>query len=101
MPMTPEQAKEWAFKNSKFLALGDGESFTAKLKDSKPVTSRFDAEKEIIRYTFEFPDGTTKWWENGSGANLEILSGLYNKVVTITRNGEGNATKYEIAQELD
>ena len=101
MPITPEQAKAWAFKNSKFLALGDGESFKAKLKDSKAVTSRFDAEKEIIRYTFEFPDGVVKYWENGSGKNLEILSGLYGHTVEITRSGEGNSTKYEIMEVLD
>lgn len=98
MPITPEQAKDWAFKNSKFLSLSDGESFTAKLKDSKAITSRFDPEKEVIRYTFELEDGVTKYWENGSGANLEILSGLYNKTVQITRSGEGNQTKYEIMQ---
>lgn len=96
MPITPEQAKDWSFKNSKFLSIGDGESFEAKLKDSKAVTSRFDAEKETIRYTFVFPDGTEKYWENGSGTNLEILSTLYGQVVEISRTGTGNATKYEI-----
>lgn len=100
MPISQEEAKAWSFRNSKFLALRDGESFKAKLKDSKAVTSRFDAEKEVIRYTFEFPDGTTKFWENGSGANLEILSALYNKVVEITRSGTGNATKYEIMENV-
>lgn len=100
MPITPEQAKAWAFKNSKFVSLADGESFTAKLRDSKPVTSRFDADKEIIRYTFEFPEGIIKYWENASGGNLEILSGLYNQEVRISRQGVGNATKYTIEQML-
>ena len=101
MPISPEQAKECSFKNSKFFGLVDGDSFTAILKDSKIVASHFDAEKESIRYTFEFPDGTVKWWENGSGANLEILSQLYGIKVTITRDGIGNSTRYEIMEVID
>mgnify|MGYP001579347439 CR=1 FL=1 len=96
MPMTPEQAKQWAFKNSKFLSLNDGDSFTAKLKDTKPIPSRFDAEKEVIRYTFEMEDGTVKYWENGSGKTLEQMSEYVGMIVQVIRNGEGNQTKYEV-----
>ena len=95
MPMTTDQAKEWSRKNSKFLKLEDGESFTAKLKDIKPVTSRFDAEKEVIRYTFELEDTSVKYWENANGKLLEQLTELVGKKLQIFRSGEGNNTKYE------
>ena len=93
--MTPEQASAWRAKNSKFLKLEDGESFTAKLKDMKAITSHFDSEKEVIHYTFELPDGSVKFFDNGSGALCEQLSGLVGKTLQIFRKGEGNNTKYE------
>lgn len=96
MPMTPEQAKEWGRKNSRFLKLEDGENFIAKLKDMKPIPNRFDIEKEVIRYTFEFEDGTVKSWENGNAKVLEQMTELVGKKVQVLRNGEGNKTKYEV-----
>jgi hypothetical protein len=96
MPMTPEQAKEWAFKNSKYFKLKDGESFTARLKDMKPITSRFNPEKEVIRYTFELPDGSIKFFENGSGVLLAQMTSLVGKDIQVTREGEKTETKYEV-----
>lgn len=101
MGMTPEQAKEWSVKNSKFVRLDDGESFTGILKDMKPIPSKFDPEKEVIHYTFSLPDGSVKYWDNGSGATCEALSALIGKKVTLTRMGEGTQTKYEVMEELD
>ena len=83
------------------MKLADGESFTAVLKDMKPIPSSFDPEKEVIHYTFQLPDGSVKYWDNGSGATCEIMSLLVGSKVTITRNGEGNQTKYEVVEELD
>ena len=89
--------KDWAFKNSTFLKLGDGESFTGTLQSAKPVTSRFDREKEVMQYQFELEDGSEKLWENGSTRVCEELSDLIGEILKITRRGEGNETKYEIS----
>ena len=101
MPMTPEQAREWNVKNSKFVKLDDGESFTGVLKDMKNIPSKFDPEKEVIHYTFELSDGSLKYWDNGSGRTCEEMAALMKRKVTITRMGEGNQTKYEVAEQLD
>ena len=93
--MTAEQAKEWNRKNSKFYKLYDGESFTAKLKDMKAIPSKFDPEKEVIRYTFEEQDGSNKYWENSNGKLLEQMTALIGKVIQVVRSGEGPQTKYE------
>ena len=96
--MTPEQAREWNVKNSKFVKLDDGESFTGVLKDMKAVPSHFDPEKEVIHYTFTLPDGTVKYWDNASGATCEAMAACIGKQVQITRNGEGPQTKYEVME---
>jgi hypothetical protein len=96
--MTPEQAHEWNQKNSKFVKLGDGESFEAVLKDMKPVPSKFDPEKETIHYTFVMDDGSVKYFDNASGGLCESLAGLVGKKVKLTRHGTDTQTKYEVEE---
>ena len=95
--LTSEEMKDWAYKNSAYVKLEDGESFVGTLLGAKPITSRFDSEKEIMQYRFELEDGVEKMWENGSTRVCEELSALIGDVVKITRRGEGNQTKYEIS----
>ena len=97
MAMSPEQVREWAKKNSKFIKLADGDSFKGKLKDFKAIPDHFNPDKEVIRYTFEMEDGQLKYWDNGRASVVEAMAGFVGKLVEVWRRGEGkNDTSYEV-----
>lgn len=95
--MRSEEMKKWAEKNQKFIKLSDGQVFVGWLKEAKPTISRFDPEKEVIRYTFTDADGNEKFFENGSPRLCEELSEYVGGgKVTIFREGDGPKTRYVV-----
>lgn len=89
-----EEMKAWAFKNKKYISLSDGQSINLLVKNAKPVESKFDPEKEVMRFYCELEDGSVKCFENGSSRLVEILADYLGKWVNLRREGEGNDTKY-------
>ena len=94
--MTPEQMKELAVKNSKYIKLEDGGSITAKLIECKAVPQQRDPEKETYRYTLEMEDGSKKLFESTSNGLLRKMADVMGKKIQIMREGEGPETRYEI-----
>jgi len=96
--MDPDQMREWAFKNKKYVMLKDGDQLVVKFVECKSVENKFDSEKESMRYSFQFEDGSIKFFENGSPALAEKMAELVGKTIKLTRHGEGNKTKYDVEE---
>ena len=92
--MTPEQMKDTAAKQSKYVKLEDGETITLVLVECKAVPQQRDPEKETYRYTLKYPDGSVKCLESASTGFLRKMADFVGKTVTITREGEGPETRY-------
>lgn len=85
--------------NSKFLKLGNGESFEGVYKGYKVGPSKFDPEKETCVYKFscEGEDEKFVYFQTASVAVAKIFSQYKGgEKVKITRQGEGTNTKYKI-----
>lgn len=96
MTMTPDEMKQLAMKNSKFVRVEDGGSIVAKLLECKAVPSQRDPEKETYRYTFEFEDGSKKFFESTSNSLLRRMADVMGKKIQLMREGEGPETRYEV-----
>lgn len=96
MSMTPEQMKETAVKNSKFIKIADGESYTGILKECKAVPQQRDPEKETYRYSLLGEDGAVKFLESTSNGLLRKMADVMGKKIQIVRDGEGPETRYEV-----
>ena|SRR3990167_8628917 len=85
-------------KNSKFLKLGEGESFEGIYEAHKTSPSTFDPEKETVVYTLRYMDGHKIFWQTSSVKVARFISKLDpgNKL-KIKRIGTGTNTKYEIS----
>jgi hypothetical protein len=94
--MTPDEMRELAFKNSKYVKIEDGGSVTAKLVECKAVPQQRDPDKETYRYTLEFEDGSKKFLESTSNGLLRKMAEVMGKKIQITREGEGPETRYEV-----
>ena len=94
--MTPEEMKNMAVKNSKFVKLADGDSIIVKLIECKSVPQQRDPEKETYRYTLEFQDGSKKFFESTSNGLLRKMADVMGKDIQITRDGEGPDTRYDV-----
>lgn len=95
--------RKWGKDNQRFISLENGQSLTARLKAFKAVTKDvFGEEKEVMKYTFELANGQEKTWENGTAGVANQIADIIEKnpkpVLTITREGEGNKTKYKIVE---
>ena len=95
-PMTPDEMKNLAIKNSKFIKLEDGGNVTAKLISCKAVPQQRDPEKETYRYELEMEDGSHKFLESTSNGLLRKMADVMGKKIQIMREGEGPETRYEI-----
>lgn len=98
-----QSLRKWGKDNQRFISLADGESITARLKSFKPVKKDvFGEEKDVMKYTLELANGLEKTWENGTSNVANQVADLVEKnpkpVITITREGEGNKTKYKIVE---
>lgn len=88
--------KEWADKQSQYVILGDGDSVVAQYVGFQMIENRFDPKKESVRYILLI-DGEEKQFESSSAAVARQFDDLKdNAMVKITREGEGNKTKYTI-----
>ncbi len=88
------ELNKWIKKSSKFLKLADGETITAVFREFKFIQSSFDADKEVVRYTLETPDGE-KLWETGSKSVAQFFDKVEpGQSVKIKRWGSGNDTEY-------
>ena len=87
---------EWADEQSPFIRIADGESVTLEYTGFSTMTSHFDPDKEVIQYKF-LVDGEDKFWETGSQKVARAFDVIEpGMMVTITRDGEGQGTKYTI-----
>lgn len=96
MSLTPEQMKAQAKENSPYIRLADGEKFIGKCIVCEKTKNPQDPNKTLYIYTFDLPNGKTKFFKSSSNVFLDKMSDLMNKQVEITRDGEGTNTKYEI-----
>jgi hypothetical protein len=95
--MTPEQMKETAIKNSKYVKLEDGEtSHPALLMECKAVPQQRDPDKETYRYSLKFEDGSIKYLESTSTGLLRRMADVMGKKIQLTREGSGTDTRYEV-----
>lgn len=89
---------EFVKDNSKFLRLSDGECFEGIYRTFKVVPSTFDPEKETCVYKLEYPDGKVTFFQTSSIVVAKTFSKFKGgETVKITREGEGNKTKYKIS----
>lgn len=95
--MTPEEMRSTAAKNSKFIKIEDGGSYTGKYLSCDAVPQQRDPEKETYRYTFEEQDGSKKFLETTSNGFLRKMAEIARgSMVRIEREGEGPDTRYEV-----
>jgi len=88
--------KEWSKKQSKFVKLDDCESMTLQYDGFDVIPSKFDPEKQSIRYKFSL-NGEKKFWENGtSKVALQFDQIKVGSIVKVTRSGLDKATSYAI-----
>ena len=89
---------EFVKKNSKFLTIEDGDTFTGKYTGFLIVPNQFDPEKESVQYKLEYEDGIKVTWNNGSTRVASMMSKFSaGETVTIKRTGSGTKdTKYTI-----
>lgn len=98
--MDSNQLKNWGKANSPYIKLKDKESVTVTLKSFKPIIKdSFGEEKEFIRYIFQTEDGNTKTFDNGSCRLAEVLADCLGQKIVLTRDGEGQKTRYEVKSE--
>ena len=88
---------DWAKKQSPFVTISEGETVIVKYLGFKMVANRFDTDKETVRYLFELQDGTEKPWENGQVQVAKDFDDVKkNDWIKISREGEGQKTRYSI-----
>jgi len=88
--------EKWAKEQQKYIKLQDGETLELKYLGYKFVQSSFDSEKEIIRYMFVI-DGFEKPFDSGSTILAQDFDQIaINSMVTLSRKGKGNKTKYTV-----
>ena len=67
--------KKWADYNNQFFKLELNQEVEVEYKGFKVIPSRFDPEKETIRYTL-LVDGVVKYWENSSVVIAEVFDSV-------------------------
>ena len=84
-------------ENSKFLKLGDGETFSGTYVSYKVTASKFDPDKETVVYKLKHLEGSEVFFQTASIVVAHTLSAFKGgEAVTITRKGVGSKTSYEI-----
>lgn len=89
--------KDYAKRTSKFVQIGDGESYEGVFEGMKSVVKdSFGEEKEVMRYKL---DGKT--FDSMSGSLARQMDNLLpGNRVKISRTGDGAATKWKV-ENLD
>ncbi len=85
--------------NQKFLKLGDGDTFVGKFLSYSVGINRFDPEKEIVNYKFQYKDDEkTVFWGTGRMDVAMSFSKIKpGTMIKITRTGsDKNNTSYKI-----
>lgn len=103
MTTESDKLRQWGKDNAKWISLESGQTVIARLKRFEAMkTIAFGEEKDVVRYYLELANGQEKTWDQQSAsiANrvAEILDKNPKPVLQITRNGEGNKTRYEIVE---
>lgn len=88
---------QWAKENSRFFKIADGETVTVVFEGYKIGKSSFDPERDVVAYTLKTAEGRKVW--NTSSSNV---AEFFDKVkpsqtVSITRDGIGRNTKYQLS----
>jgi len=89
--------KDWAFKNSTFLKVADGESVTCRLIGYEAFVDHENEDREKIRYTFEV-SGVEKTLESQSVKLAEEMSKVKEgDWIQLKRIGVGRSTSWEVS----
>jgi len=95
-----ETLKDFVKNNSKFLRLGNGESFVGIYKGYKITQNNFDPDKQMVVYKLAYPDGKEIFWQSSATSVARTLAEFKGgEKIVITRHGEGQKTKYSIASD--
>lgn len=98
--MTEINLVEWARQNSIYLTLTDGETFEGKFVGYKLIPSQYDPKKEVVLYTFAYPDGKEIYWKAGSTKAAKFLGSLSpGDSFFMMRHGLEKNTTYEFAKK--
>lgn len=95
-PMTPDQMRDAAKRNSPFVKLEDGESVRITLKSCIELPQQQDPSKSTYRYTVEDENGDEKFFESASNSLLDKMADLMGKHIVLKRSGTGNKTTYDV-----
>ena len=87
--------KDWAFKNSPFLKISDGETIEAEFVEDGEVVDNFNPEKKKIQYTLSIK-GVKKFLASGSAATAMFMATIKpREMIAISKTGEGQKSRYK------
>jgi len=90
------QLSNWTKKNAKFFKLEDGESAEVVYQGFSFVKSKFDQDKEVVRYMLKTPFGV-KAWDTSAATVANFFDAVKpGQKVTIARKGTGTNTTYHL-----
>jgi hypothetical protein len=93
-----DSLKKFVKDNSKFLMLGDGETFLGTYKGFKVMPNSYDPEKEIVCYKLTYEDGKDIYWKTASLKVANIIADIpVGGKIKITRHGKDTDTKYDVS----
>lgn len=92
---------DYVKRNSKTLSLKDGESVEVIYRGYRIGANKYDPEKESVYYQFETEYGV-KTFQSGALTLANLFDTIEKDTkIRITREGEGNKTKYFVEKEID
>lgn len=90
------ECSDFVNRNSKYIILKSGDSFSGIFRGAKATTNPFDDSKELMLYDIEV-DGVKKSFKSASVRIARELSrAKEGDFVTISREGDGLKTNYTI-----
>jgi hypothetical protein len=97
MSNSQDVLKKYVSGKGRYFMVKEGEEITVKYLFSEIVPNYFSKDKaDIIRYHLEV-DGVQKFWDRASRELAMQMSEIpEGSMITISRTGEGNKTKYKI-----
>ncbi len=91
------ELSKFAQQNSRFLKIEEGQTIRAAFVSFKFAKSYFNPDKDVVSYTLKTSEGN-KVWNTSSGKTAEFFDKVKpGQIVSITRHGSGNNTKYDLA----
>ena len=93
--------QDYVKRNSKTFSLKDGEFAEVTYRGYKIGANKFDPEKESVYYQFETEYGV-KTFQSGALSLANLFDTIEKDTeIRITREGEGNKTKYFVEKKID